>query len=66
MPPRYQVELANRIRSGRCVGTDYVVTRRPDGLTMVVERFDTKEQALEWLYQRNQQTSTAARKNDDY
>ena len=45
----YQVEIANRIRHGRAVGTDFVVTKRPIGLTAIVARFATREQAEAWI-----------------
>jgi len=47
--PRFQIEIANRIRGGRSVGTDWVVTRRPEGLTGIVKRFPRREDAEEWV-----------------
>ena len=45
----YQIEIANRIRNGRAVGTDYVVTRRPDGLCTILARFATRDEAAAWI-----------------
>jgi hypothetical protein len=45
----YQIEIANKIRNGRAVGTDYVVTRRPDGFTSILARFNTRDEAAAWI-----------------
>lgn len=42
----YQIEIANK-RRGR--GTQFVVTRRPIGMTGILERFDTRESAEAWI-----------------
>ena len=47
--PRYQIEIANRIRNGRAVGTDFVVTRRPDGLTSILHRCELRVDAQAWI-----------------
>ncbi len=49
MSARYTVELANKVRRGRAVGNEYVVTRRPDGNTTILCRFDTPEEAQAWI-----------------
>lgn len=45
----YQIEIANKIRNGRAVGTEYVVTMRPIGRSGIVARFDTREEAAAWI-----------------
>jgi hypothetical protein len=45
----YQIEIANRIFSGRAVGTDYVVTQRPICRTGILARFRTREEAQAWI-----------------
>ena len=45
----YQIEIANRIRGGRAVGTDYVVTRRPLGQTAILTRLPSREKAVAWI-----------------
>ena len=47
--PTYQIELANKVRGGRAVGNEYVVTRRPEGLTTILFRADTPEEAQGWI-----------------
>ena len=46
---RFQIELANKVWRGRAIGSEYVVTRRPDGLTGILARFDTREDAEAWI-----------------
>lgn len=46
---RYQIEIANRITRGRVVGTDYVVTRRPDGFTAILSTHATRADAEAWI-----------------
>ncbi len=48
----YQIEIANRIERGRCVGNDYVVTQRPIGQTAILARFPEREDAEKWIAQR--------------
>jgi hypothetical protein len=48
-PHRYQIELANKVRRGRAVGNEYVVTRRPEGMTTILARFDSHEEAQAWI-----------------
>lgn len=45
---KYQIELANKIVGGRCVGNQWVVTRRPMHNTTIVARFETREEAETW------------------
>ena len=45
----YQIEIANRIRGGRAVGTDYVVTRRPLGQTAILTRLPSRDKAVAWI-----------------
>lgn len=45
----YQLELANKVRNGRAVGNEYVITQRAIGRNGIVERFDTREEAEAWL-----------------
>lgn len=45
----YQIELANKIRGGRAVGNEYVVTQRPIGKTMILARFDSRKEAERWI-----------------
>lgn len=45
----YTIEIANRIRHGRCVATDYVVTRRPDNFTGIIATFATREEAVAFI-----------------
>jgi len=49
MSHTYQIELANRVRNGRAVGNEYVVTRRSLGMSGIVARFATREEAQEWI-----------------
>ena len=51
---RYQTELANRIKNGRCVGNEYVVTQRPIGRTGILVRFPTHELAVAWILDREE------------
>lgn len=46
---KYQLELANKIRGGRAVGNEYVVTRRSIGLSTIIARFDTKAKAKRFM-----------------
>ncbi len=46
---RYQIELANRVRRGRVVGNDYVVTRRPERITSILVRCPTRFEAAKWI-----------------
>jgi hypothetical protein len=48
----YQIEIANRIRRGRAVGTDYVVTQRPVGRTGIIATFPTRDDAERWIVER--------------
>ncbi len=48
----YQIELANKIVNGRCLGNLYVVTMRPTGKSIIVQAFSTREQAQEWITSR--------------
>ena len=43
------IELANRIRHGRAVGNEYVVTNRDEGNSMIIARFDTREDAAAYI-----------------
>lgn len=54
----YQIELANKIVKGRAVGNLYVVTRRPIGMSGIIAKFDTREEAQAWI---DEQGSKAAR-----
>lgn len=47
--PRYQIELANKVRNGRAVGNLYVVTRRPEGCSTIIFSADTREEAQAWI-----------------
>jgi len=49
MTQTYTIEIANKVRNGRAVGTEYVVTQRPISLTGARAKFDTREQAAEWI-----------------
>lgn len=40
-----QIEIANLIRNGRAVGTEYVVTNRDTGRSGIVARFETRREA---------------------
>lgn len=44
-----QIELANRIAHGRAVGDEWVVTRRPIGRTCIIARFETRQEAQEFI-----------------
>jgi hypothetical protein len=46
---KYQIELANKIRNGRAVGNEFVVTMRPIGRSGILERFATREEAAAWI-----------------
>lgn len=50
--PQYKIELANKIRNGRAVGNLYVVTRRPEGLSCILSKHDTREAAEQWIADR--------------
>lgn len=45
----YGIAIANRIRNGRTVGTDYVVVGRPPLATHIVARFSTREEAQAFI-----------------
>lgn len=45
----YQIEIANKTRNGRAVGTEYVVTRRPVGNSTILVRFDERADAVAWI-----------------
>jgi hypothetical protein len=47
--PRYQIELANKVRNGRAVGNEYVATRRPDGFSGILFRADSQEEVQAWI-----------------
>lgn len=46
-----QIELANKIRNGRAVGNEYVVTRRDEtpSKSGILARFNTREEAAAWI-----------------
>lgn len=44
-----RIELANKIRGGRTVGNEYVVTRRDEGKSGIIAKFDTREQAQAFI-----------------
>ncbi len=46
---KFQIELANKIRNGRCIGNEYVITGRPAGNSMILARFDSREEAVTYL-----------------
>lgn len=47
--PRYQIELANKIRGGRAVGNLYVATRRPDGFSGILFSSESHEETQAWI-----------------
>lgn len=52
------LEIANTIRHGRAVGTEYVVTRRDAGHSGIVARFDSRDEAIAYMDRRNTNTHT--------
>lgn len=42
---RWQIQIANRIRGGRAVGTDFLVVRVDGGRSGVVARYQDRENA---------------------
>jgi hypothetical protein len=56
----YTIEIANRIKHGRAVGTDFVVTRRPEGFSSILARFATRDEAAAWIAARMNSFGTAA------
>lgn len=57
MNTAYQIELANKVVNGRAVGNLYVVTRRPIGMTGIVAKFDTREQAVTWIAEQEKEVA---------
>ena len=43
------IEIANVIRGGRAVGTEYVVTRRENGQSAILARFATRDEAVAYM-----------------
>ena len=43
------IEIANKIRNGRAVGTLWVVTRRDENNSGIVARFETREEAVAYI-----------------
>ena len=43
------LEISNKIRDGRAVGTEYVVTRRNEGNSGIIARFDTRPEAVAYI-----------------
>lgn len=58
----YTIEIANRVRNGRVVGIDYVVTQRGIGRTGILARRGTRAEAEDWIAEHDRPTKRNGRK----
>ena len=60
------IEIANKIRHGRAVGTLWVVTHRDENNSGIVARFDTREEAVAYIALHDRDTWTVMDDRDTW